>query len=554
MALTDDQKRELLIKAKNKGLTKEQAIAKINEYEASQEKTPEMPDTIEAPALQREGPFNVFEAIPEGPRRALFPSASQMPGETPLQQIGRGAIGGLDIADAPTRALATLRGQKMSEPGAAIFRPEIEKTKGIIEEKVPDYGIRTGGGLGGGYEIPLKPALKGVAEIAGTVASDPTLFSGLAKKAGKKLFGGGNKLLGRLASELSGVGEDALRLFGIGFGKGAKQLKRAAGTKSMIGDKLATAIDNFDDYLPEKGAVKEALDNMPRIQMENIEDAIDAAKVIEGSEAAITTNKKLERLKELWKNRADEFNAVDPKEFTEFRKQLDKEIKSVFNADLGAGDLFDQAAQKVRKAMKDELILAAQKSGNPAYVEAMEVLSDKLAKLQAMKGYLGGTSATRGRRAESFVNNLFGKNKDDARRVLDDLQDIFDEDFIRDAKLANMAEQLGPGGIPGFLPQQTTGRSAVGLLGGASGLIGGSSAGNVPAMVSGGAFLGLTSPKIASGLLGTADILGKAGGLASDVTEALLPFRGSGAASRIIVSPEEREKLSTEALRKIRFK
>ena len=62
---------------------------------------------------------------------------------------------------------------------------------------------------------------------------------------------------------------------------------------------------------------------------------------------------------------------------------------------------------------------AAEASGNPEYVDAMKNWHDKINKLDKLKSFLGKNATTRGNRAESFVANLFNKNKTQQQKILE---------------------------------------------------------------------------------------------------------------------------------------
>jgi hypothetical protein len=112
--------------------------------------------------------------LPETAEAAMFPITSQLPSEEKKKiDIPRAFIQGLEFLSAPERATAKIRGQKMSDPQATLWRPEIEKIKKKIPE--PKKGM------------PLStPALaRGAVELLGSLAGDPTLGLGVAAKLGK---------------------------------------------------------------------------------------------------------------------------------------------------------------------------------------------------------------------------------------------------------------------------------------------------------------------------------------------------------------------------------
>lgn len=271
-----------------------------------------------------------------------------------------------------------------------------------------------------------------------------------------KTLKGIDKTIGKISQETSGVSEEALRMAGTKAGR--ETLKNSANKQYEIGKKLVDMVDNAEDYMPEREIVNNALDNMPPINLKNVLQEIDNAKVIEGAPSAIAANKRLDELKNIYTKVATE-KPVNAKNYRELRKQLDYEIQSAFNKDPGEASIFEKQAMKIRTAMKKELENAAELSGNPEYVDAMKNWHDKINKLDELKSFLGKNSTTRGNRAESFVANLFNKNKTQQQNTLKDISDVFGNDFNAEAKLTYLANELGPEGKVSWLPRWTTGRS-----------------------------------------------------------------------------------------------
>lgn len=271
-----------------------------------------------------------------------------------------------------------------------------------------------------------------------------------------KTLKGIDKTIGKISQETSGVSEEALRMAGTKAGR--ETLKNSANKQYEIGKKLVDMVDNAEDYMPEREIVNNALDNMPPINLKNVLQEIDNAKVIEGAPSAIAANKRLDELKNIYTKVAAE-KPVNAKNYRELRKQLDYEIQSAFNKDPGEASIFEKQAMKIRTAMKKELENAAELSGNPEYVDAMKNWHDKINKLDELKSFLGKNSTTRGNRAESFVANLFNKNKTQQQNTLKDISDVFGNDFNAEAKLTYLANELGSEGKVSWLPRWTTGRS-----------------------------------------------------------------------------------------------
>ncbi len=534
MSDTEREKRiyELLQEKQSAGAQMSQKESRILELMNEKYAAQDVPDG----GTTADTPRNLF-GLPDRVEKAVFPSTGvQATGKRP--GIVASAIGGLEALGTPTRALGMLRGYDISDPESNIVRPEIEKTKGFLDKSMTPYDINLRRTL-----EPVKNIGKGIVEIVGGAAGDPlTYASGLVKGAAKTL----KKPIGKIASEVSGVPEDALRAYGTGIGPQAQAIRKAAGTEARIANRVVDAIENFDEYIPEKAVVNNALEQMPPMDFQKVMQVIDDAKVIEGSDAARAANRKLDRIKNLWseltvekgpelygpagqKLNTDKIVKIPAKDFRKVRKQLDQELKSAFSKDQGVATIMDRQLTKVRKAMKDALIESAESSGNPEYVQAMKTYSDKLQKLEKVKGYLGGNQATRERRAQQFVDSVFGKNKDNARRVMSDIQDIVGEDFLGEAQAAQFAEQLGPGGVPAFFPRQPTGRSGMAAVGGLGGLF----SGNPMAMAVGAETLALASPKLAAGQTGLLEAASK--------MPIVPPISGTAQGITRVVRPEDEE-------------
>jgi len=379
--------------------------------------------------------------LPEKVEKAIFPTTSEKKG------VGGAFLQGLEALGTPVRLAGKLRkdpetGEKFkaSDPESAFFRPEIEKLKGGIP----------------GEGFPSKVA-RGTVEIGGSILSDPTLpltgLASLAKKGVKKLVELPNKAAGFLAQELSGVSEEALRM--AGTKEGSKALIKASGTQRKVGLKLMDAINDFDKFIPENKIIGEALEKMPQIGIKKtvriLEDSIDdlaigRSKLAQGQIENFITDIKGKFPKKM-----------SAKQFVGLRKRIDKEIGEAFKKQK-TND-YISALKDARFQMKEILVRAGNKSGNPEYAQAMQTLAKKMDLEDKLKGFIGKSVDIQNRKVEGFVDNLFGKNSEAKQELVRDLSEMFGQDFLEKSKLAKLAGEIGPGGKPTFLPRQTTGRS-----------------------------------------------------------------------------------------------
>lgn len=151
---------------------------------------------------------------------------------------------------------------------------------------------------------------------------------------------------------------------------------------------------------------------------------------------------------------------VTAPEYRQLRKKLDVNI----DFDTEEGALVNTALKTGRRTMKDALIQKAKESGNPDYEKWMQSWSDKLDKLERIKGMLGGKADTSAARVERFIGTLFGKNTEYKQQLVRDLDEILGSNILGDAKTASLAGEFGKTGKPGIWPRQFTGRSLLGAV------------------------------------------------------------------------------------------
>jgi hypothetical protein len=481
---------------------------------------------------------------PAGPNRtgmeALLPRATRE-GASPAQKTIGAGLDALSLpgrlaaasTDQPVEPFAYAGASNMPKEGA--FTPEggqkflnsAAETEGktlpgkIIRDPALIPSLATGGAVGAGVKALGLTGL-GAASAAGGVlgAESAAIHQADNASQGKKVSLGSaaaetvtgaalpvaaagvgavakwtNGKLGKLAEGLSGVSEEALRVHGAGFGQGAKDLAQAAGKQGEIGKNLVDALDNLDDFLPEKAAVDRALKEIPAVNISNTLGSLEKAKTGGVLSSSRATNEKIDGLIKDIAGAADETGNIPAEKFRAIRKEIDELVGDAFGKESGK---FVTALKQARHQMASDLVESAKVSGHPEYVEAMQSMADKLQKADKLSSFLGKSATTRENRAESFVSNLFGKNKAERQEAVKAMGEIFGEDFLQQSKLASLAAELGPEGKAGILPRQLTGRAALGpLLAGASGHFVTPGAGVVP--------LALSSPRLAGATLSLSD-------------------------------------------------
>lgn len=493
----------------------------------------------------------------------------------------------------------------------------------------------------------------------------------------------GNWALGKLASQLSNVSEATLRKWGTGLGKGAKELRAIHGKQKEIGDKILGALENFDDYIPEKQIVDKAVEKMPPISLENTIQVLEDSKIsprkggrllphevsanskIDGfirglqgdnptpaqvaasdlkavaSKSGVMAGeaeKSAEALKSVasnelgyakvgathaentagvagrlgqkvqgekgfysWSNPETLKNAKRASESAQEAlitadaraaagglsqedanaarhvadvakrtyatadaalqlsqgksledvgkslikdhgisgeglqsilkkardkssttlKQIDHELPANQFRGLRKGldvnidftqegsDIVNRALKNGRLQMKNDLIAAAESSGNPEYVEAMKSWTSKLGKRDAILEEIGANAKSREKKVGQFLSTLFNKNKETKQKALADISEVFGEDFVKKAKLLQMSDEIiadGSGNFAKILPNYPTGKAGTALTPGAAQIYYGVQTGSPGMIASGIGTAGAASPMIGSKMLSAAEL------------------------------------------------
>lgn len=362
-------------------------------------------------------------------------------------------------------------------------------------------------GLGSGLVHQAEDvALKGekfspgeVAAEAAASAAAPAAVGGLV--AGPVKFG--NFLLGKLASQLSNVSEATLRKWGTGLGKGAKELKDIHGKQQEIGGQILDALNNFDDYIPEKKVVDQALEKMPNISMQK---TVETAKQALSDIPMQNTNAaEVNKLKAVLKDIESKGPEISAKEFKKLRAQID----NIADWNSPGAKLTDDAAKKIRRSMADEIITNAEASGHPEVAPAMKQWAEKLNKRDAILEEIGANAKTREKKVGQFLSTLFNKNKETKQKALADISEVFGEDFVKKAKIVQMSDEIiadGSGNFAKILPNYPTGKAGTALSPGAAQIYYGIQTGSPGMIASGIGTAGAASPMIGSKMLSAAEL------------------------------------------------
>jgi len=302
--------------------------------------------------------------------------------------------------------------------------------------------------------------IAGAATIATPFKAEATTLASKAIQAPIKTTGKAlqlpDKLAGKLAQETSGVSEEALRMAGTKQGREA--LKGAYGKQYEIGENLVDAIDNAWDVIPKSAEIKETLRKVPYVNVQPIltklRTSIPSTHTGEMKGVADKLNQKADELAELTVKYGDSGNVPADKLF-EFRQEIDNIIGDSWEKESGK---YVSALKATRKSIKESLINT---SKGTEYEPQMQDLAKKLDALDKIKQVVGKTSDSRELRAKSIIRNINSLDNEKKREWMQNFQDVFGGDFLNQAKMAQLAEQMGNEGAGTWLPRWTTGRSTL---------------------------------------------------------------------------------------------
>ena len=418
-----------------------------------------------------------------GMGQSFFPSTTQAVSEGGAWTAPKAALGAVtDVMSIPQRAAASaFGGQDFSDPNSYLGRETVEnrweggaQPREEMYKPVKGQPAQTGMNMmiGGATNVPEEIA-RPAREFAVRTATDPLSYVGAIPKTlagvgktGTAVRQGSDKL----AQELSGVSKEALTLGSTATGR--KTLERASGRQAEIGNRITDALDDFHNNLPEKAVIEEALTKMGPVNIAPTLKALEDAKIKPRSNGGLlpaeqAANAEIDDiLRGLRGNDGGKFpkTKLTASEAYDLRKGLDYETAF----DKPGYKIANAAKLKARTQLKNDLLSASGRTGNPQYAQAMKDFHRKLQVRDKLFQKLGRTSNTRESTSEAFVKNLFGKNSAYKQQLVKDLDDILGEGFLQESKLTFLADELGDGGKAAWFPRQSTGRSA--MAGSAAGL------------------------------------------------------------------------------------
>lgn len=357
-----------------------------------------------------------------------------------------------------------------------------------------------------------------------------------ARKVGQAVFVPAAKAVGAKVDDalgmLSGVDDQALRASRTR----AAEINRMAGKEGDLAEQVQQRIFREAQAHPEVKLADQALERVPgeMNMMPFIQRLRTRPASITPAERNAGTYSKVaeyadhieERIKGLGYDPTKAPLHAVRKVIKDFQNDVDESLKSggYTNPDKLPADMriVKSAAASIRK----DLIKAVEASGSEdgkLYLGLMAKASKKAGLGRFLVKRLGETPEKAQQQGAVFMQQLFGRNKEYAKLQLKRLDDELGTNFSEKAQDAYFGRQLGastrkgaPGADVGLMPAQTTGKSALGLIG----LGGLATAGNYAAdalpepfqapvrvlgALAGGAMAASSSPMVARNLIGSSD-------------------------------------------------
>lgn len=378
--------------------------------------------------------------------------ALQSSGTAPQQQgfLSKAMQGVGKVLNYPSRLLGKLdNSDYLAQPAVKAIQ---NAQTGSQINPVPPQGMNAPGGY-----IPSVQASQGITEDLGRTVSDPLTYAGIIGKipwlAGvlSKAAAAPEVMTTTIASSATGIPSKALTMASTAAGRATlNQAVKGAGT---FGSDLNTAIDKYSNSIPEKSVINEAIPKMGNVSVQPAIDALEKARPANPTgqlppQAQLVDNKITQYQNFLKGNPPDGqfFRANYPaSDVLQMRKMLDEPID--YENGVPAPKELQGALFQARTALKDALIDAADKTGNPQYSTAMKSYSDKLDLLGSIKRIaLGnGPDISQEARATRFgqtVGNESNAGNQVKKIALQRFDDMAGTDFTKRAEAENMASEF----------------------------------------------------------------------------------------------------------------
>ncbi len=325
------------------------------------------------------------------------------------------------------------------------------------------------------------------------------------------------------------------------FNKNPSVLRHAANTEGDIGQQLVDFLmDQRKSKLPELAHADQLLDQLPNVPARRVISYLRGFKP--------GTNPQLDSqvgLLHQWADRMEKSIPAGSKDgkiparlMRQFVDDLQDASKDQFGKD---SNMYVTALKTASRRARMEIVDAAKNGGGQVgatYVKLMDKAAEKVNILKYVSRQLGRDPQTMAARSQQFIDKVFGKNKEFLRARMADLDTKFGTNFLEKARVAQMAQDVGEGGVPSYFPNSQTGRSSLGsniagAAGGAVGLVthgvGGGAGGYLAGKAVGAA---VSSPRLAAHLIGASDAM-------------------TGVAKRMVANPEAIARLAGIRMAKV---
>ena len=283
-----------------------------------------------------------------------------------------------------------------------------------------------------------------VVGVAGEAASPVPL--GPVLKLGAKTAGLAAKSTNSLAATIANTTDEAMALMSTKAGR--LEAKAIDGKLLEVGEGLVKAVKNAPSMIKEGEEVAKILPRMGNVDISKTIKVLEDAKPKPNPAGNLAPGQKIvadaidAQIASLKNQKTGFFKTkYTAQEAVEFRRALD----DVIDYDMPGASEVENALFKARTQLKNDLIDAANKTGNVGYGKLMASWSDKLETANSLRRRIGVSSKkTDAELGQQLLSSLFGKNKEQAQEILADFDKTFGHDFSRKAKVAQLVSEFNP--------------------------------------------------------------------------------------------------------------
>lgn len=355
---------------------------------------------------------------------------------------------GIDVAGAVAmgagnllRGMALKRG--LSSIGSRALGIGADVASGAVSG-----GVQRGYG-NGGFD-PEAAKISGA--VTGGVGTTGAALSALGKQGFKTL-----------SSELSGVAPEALEAYSKSpETQMAIKTAKGAGT---INEQIRNDLANYDELIPEKKQVDQILSDKTVDTYSVLNSINDEIDKINAEKLTPVNRPVLEKLLQ-WRDDLSAMNNEIPAQRAfGLRQELDGIVdweNTLY--DKNTKRKMNDAFKSVAGSLRNELKVA----GGKEYENAMKEYQRKVEAKKELENWLGTET-----QSESKLDNIFNRNKTEAKKILAKFDDVFGKGYTNDLRNSYYAKSLGidvtdatnvADRSPSWLSRHSTGKANTGLL------------------------------------------------------------------------------------------